>query len=138
MRGERRPFAAVLITIVVAAGFAAAACGTANRSTADHSLSYSVTAHEGGVKATVADNRKGDHTTWVVFVGPIKGGHRMLLGTERGAGDDFTQSARNSRQLPSGTYGYAIYTTDAIVRGPTITKYWTPQYRIAEGKVTVP
>lgn len=121
----------VALFILVASGLAACAGGSHNGS-----LTYSVTAHKGGITATVADNRNGKHTVWVVLLNPPKGRHREWFASHNfDSGDSGSASARGP--LPAGTYAYAIYDTSGIVYSGGA-KYWTPQNRVASGTVTVP
>jgi len=128
-----------LVVALVAAVIALSACGTAG--SPDRSLHYSVIAHQGGLTATVADNRAGKHTVWVVLDHPPKArqGHRLWVAVlnhgELGTNESRSDSA--SGPLPAGTYSYSIYDAPVVVNTGDA-RYWTPQNRIAAGKVTVP
>ena len=135
MTWQRWPFWVHLIALAAAVGLAAAACGGTDFG--DHSLSYSVVPYKGGLTATVADNRIGKHTVWVVLLDPPKGVPReWFAGESPGSGVGWgSGSARGP--LLAGTYKYAIYSADGIIRNAK-TKYWTPEHRVAVGQVTVP
>lgn len=124
-----------LIVLAIALGFAAAACGAIGPT--DHSLSYSVVPYKGGLTATVADNRIGKHTVWVVLLDPPKGVPReWFAGESPGSGVGWGSGSTRGPLL-AGTYKYAIYSADGIIRSAK-TKYWTRAHLIAMGKVTVP
>ena len=86
MMQRQRLGAFPLIILAVALGFAAAACGSLPQMPhVDHSLTYSVVPYKGGVTVTVADNRIGKHTVWVLLLNPPKGVSRELYRGESGA-----------------------------------------------------
>ncbi len=123
------------VVLVIALGLAASACAT--MPPANHALTYSVVPYKGGVATSVADDRVGTHTVWVVLLDPPKGVQRELLGgesTNSGAG---MGSGHTRGPLPAGTYKYAVYSADGHVHS-AMALYWTPKYRVGEGKVTVP
>jgi hypothetical protein len=124
----------LLVTLAIASGFGLLACGKSGSH--DRSLTSSVTAHKGGLTATVADNRAGTHTVWVVLLNPPKGRHHEWFATSNdGTNGTGWTSARGP--VPAGTYAYAVYDADGIIYSSGA-KYWTPQNHIATGQVTVP
>ena len=137
MKWQRWSSASLLLVLAIAVGLAAAACGGAHR--VDHSLSYSVVPYKGGLTATVADNRIGKHTVWVVLLDPPKGVPReWFVGENPGSGSgDGWRSGSTRGPLRAGTYKYAIYSADGIIRSAK-SKYWTREHLIAAGQVTVP
>ena len=87
MMQRQRLGAFPLIMLAIALGFAAAACGSLPQMPqAAHSFSYSVVPYKGGVTVTVADNRLGKHTVWVLLLNPPKGVNRELYRGESGGG----------------------------------------------------
>ena len=125
----------LLIVLAIAVGLASAACGGTRP--VDHSLSYSVVPYKGGLTATVADNRIGKHTVWVVLLDPPKGVPReWFAGESAGSGLGWASGSTRGPLL-AGTYKYAIYSADGIIRSAK-TKYWTREHLIAVGQVTVP
>jgi len=121
--------------LAVALGFAAAAC--ASMPQVNHSLTYSVVPYNGGVTTSVADNRVGTHTVWVVLLDPPKGVPRELSGSEGTNSGAGMGSTHGRAALPAGTYRYAVYSADGNVHS-AMARYWTPTYLVAQGKVTVP
>jgi hypothetical protein len=124
-----------LIILAIALGLAAAAC--ASMPQANHSLTYSVVPYKGGVTTSVADNRIGTHTVWVVLLNPPKGVQRELLGSEGSNSGAGMGSGHTRGPLPTGTYRYAVYSADGNVHS-AMTQYWKPKYLVAQGRVTVP
>jgi hypothetical protein len=139
MMQRQRSGAFPLIVLAIALGFAAAACGSLRQMPqVDHSLTYSLAPYEGGLTATASDGRIGKHTVWIVLLNPPRGVHRELLGAEsdgRGTGGMGSGSSRGP--LPAGTYTYAVYSADGNVHS-AMARYWTPKYRVGQGRVTVP
>ena len=135
MTWQRWSPSSLLIVLAIAVGLAAAACGGTDL--ADRSLSYSVVPYKGGLTATVADNRIGKHTVWVVLLDPPKGVHREWLAIESAGSGVGWRSGSAQGPLLAGTYKYAIYSADGIIRSAK-TKYWTREHLIAMGQVTVP
>jgi hypothetical protein len=136
MKWQRWSPTSLLIVLAIAVGLAAAACGGAHP--VDHSLSYSVVPYTGGLTATVADNRIGKHTVWVVLLNPPQGVPREWFAGESAGNSGVGWSSGSTRgPLLAGTYKYAIYSADGIIRSAK-TKYWTREHLVAEGQVTVP
>jgi hypothetical protein len=126
-----------LIILAVAGGCGLVACG---ESPDVGELSYSVAPRDGGLIATVSDNRAGKHTVWVVLLNPPKGRHREWYATFNNGDLDENSSQSTSAEgpLPAGTYSYAVYDAEGVVDGVSGAEYWTAEHRIGGGKVTVP
>ena len=138
MMQRQRLGAFPLIMLAIALGFAAAACGSLPQMPqVDHSLTYSLVPYKGGVTVTVADNRLGKHTVWVLLLNPPKGVSRELYRGESGGSGGGWASGSTRGPLAAGTYRYAVYSADGIVRS-AMAQYWTPKYRVGQGQVTVP
>jgi len=138
MMQRQRLGAFPLIMLAIALGFAAAACGSLPQMPqAAHSFSYSVVPYKGGVTVTVADNRLGKHTVWVLLLNPPKGVSRELYRGESGGSGAGWASGGTRGPLAAGTYSYAVYSADGIVRS-AMAQYWTPKYRVGHGQMTVP
>ena len=135
MTQRQRLGAFPLIVLAIALGFAAAACGSVPQ--AAHSFTYSVVPYKGGVTVTVADNRIGKHTVWVLLLNPPKGVDRELYRGESGGSGAGWASGGTRGPLAAGTYRFAVYSADGIVRS-AMTQYWTPKYRVGQGQMTVP
>jgi len=125
--------------LAIALGFAAAACGSIpHMPQVDHTLTYSLVPHKGGLTATVSDGRIGRHTVWIVLLDPPRGVDREFLGAESdGKGTGGMGSGSSRGPLPAGTYKYAVYSADGNVSF-AMAQYWTPKYRVGQGPVTVP
>src|SRR5450756_1068631 len=122
MTWQRWSPSSLLIVLAIAVGLAAAACGGTDL--ADRSLSYSVVPYKGGLTATVADNRIGKHTVWVVLLDTPKGVHREWPCVE-GAGSGLGWRSGSARgALLAGPDKYANYFSDGTIRSAK-TKYWT-------------
>jgi hypothetical protein len=131
---HRRRLPALIAVAAVAAVLGLAACG--DPSSEDQVLTYSVTVRDGELTATVADNRPGDHTVWVVLLDPPEGTDREWFTATNHAGTGFA-SVTARAPLPPGSYAYAVYSTDGIVDGSGRT-YWTAENLVAKDAVTVP
>ena len=58
-------------------------------------------------------------------------------GGESGGSGGGWASGSTRGPLAAGTYRYAVYSADGIVRS-AMAQYWTPKYRVGQGQVTVP
>src|SRR5665647_2512065 len=106
MTWQRWSLSSLLIVLAIAVGLVAAACGGTDF--ADHSLSYSVVPYKGGLTATVADNRIGKHTVWVVLLNPPKGVHREWLASESDGSGRGWGSGGTRGPLLAGTYKLSL------------------------------
>jgi hypothetical protein len=131
--------ALVLMGLTAIQVSALAGCGQSPTGAPAGDLTYSVKPREGGLIAKVADNRVGEHTVWVVLLNPPKGRHREWYASFNHGDlrENESQSTSGNGPLPAGTYSYAVYDADGIIYGSGA-RYWTPEYRLGGGKVTVP
>jgi hypothetical protein len=134
----RRRWLLVVLALVVGCAVGVGVVLTVQR--AHGRLAYSVAAPgEGRLKATLRDSRTGDHTSWLVLHDALGGGDVRLLNLFRSSNAAGVASVGTSKglRLPPGVYRYGVYSTDRLY-APDDSKYWTPEYLVAEGQVTVP
>lgn len=105
-------------------------------------LTYSVTAPDTGrLEATLEDGRPGKHTVWLVLHDSPEGEDRRLLNLFSDGDTDAENGERiwvsRRLRLHAGVYRYGVYSVDRLYVSDD-PKYWTAEYRVAEGQVTVP
>jgi hypothetical protein len=125
-----------VISLAIALGFAAAACGSITQMPeVGHSLRYSLVPYKGGLAAAVSDGRIGKHTVWIVLRNPPRSVHREFLGAEsNGRGTGGMGSGSSRVPLPAGTYKCAIYSADGNDYS-VMAEYWTPKYRVGQAEL---
>jgi hypothetical protein len=124
----------LVLVLVVTLALAATACAAGPEV---ESIAYSVVERSGGVTATIADNRAGEFTDWLIL--SDHSGRRVGVLISPNSGDQApgeSGSVSAEIDLDPGTYRYALYETDSFVTSGG-SSYWTDDYRVAAGEVKV-
>lgn len=136
-RLSREVFVATVLVLAAVLGGCGASDDGPNPASSG-TLDYSVIARDGGIVATVADERPGPHTVWVVLDDPPKGRHRevvCVIDNDVQGGENV--NAGGDAPMPAGTYSYKIYSADRVVNTAGAA-YWTPDNQVGSGRVEVP
>jgi hypothetical protein len=97
-------------------------------------LTYSVAPREGGLVLTVADNRPGQHTVWIVVTDAQ--GRRIQDFGSFNHGTSGSGDVEGDMPLEPATYGYVVYDRDGI-HYTNRTPFEAPEHLIDEGEVEV-